>query len=141
VFLYMNEQEVTDLAKKLVKELLDQAPLAISASKLSTFDISEATNCCEGMCPCDSKCGADQGPGSKCICQGKCACHEKTPFVDELDIVTNLYRLPQDQLKSVMDAAPIIKRIRSSVAITDESKATQKSGTADSGGDIAGMGQ
>jgi hypothetical protein len=108
----MTDDELKAIVKLVVSELAVAGAGAVAAAQLPTFDISKVLKCCEDKCPCNSKntCPLDS---SGCSCNSKCGCHEKTPFQDELDIVAKLARLPQNAIKTVLDAAPVIAGLRS----------------------------
>jgi hypothetical protein len=102
----MDSKEIEALVKSIITELQLPVTMAVAGSRLPTFDISAASNCCEGHCPCDSR------NGGQCPCNTRCACDGKVAVRNELDWLSQVARLPQEQIKSVLEAAPIIEKVR-----------------------------
>jgi hypothetical protein len=102
----MTTPELEQLAKLVVQELRAGTIPAIAGAQLPSLDATVANACCEGHCPCDSR------NGGQCPCNSKCGCDQKTAFRDGLDLVASLGRLPQSELGTVLEAAPVIERMR-----------------------------
>ena len=103
----MNDKELRALSKLLAQEIQLAYPHVIGGVTLPTFDISATSSCCEGHCPCDSRNGGD------CPCNSKCACDGKIALTgDPIDWLYQLSALKQDQVKSVLDAIPVLFNLR-----------------------------
>ncbi|MDQ7794490.1 MAG: hypothetical protein RDU89_08785 [bacterium] len=102
----LRTEELSALAKSIAEQLSLAVVPALAAAKLPTFDISAASKCCEGHCPCDSR------NGSQCPCNSRCACDGKLAHRDDLDMLSRLACVPQAGLKSIMEAAPLLQKLR-----------------------------
>lgn len=99
--------ELKSLAKLVAKELAAGGPQVVGGATLPTFDISSASSCCEGHCPCDSRNGGDCPCASKCQCDGKVA---MTP--DYIDMIGNMATLNQADIKKVLDVGVLMGKVR-----------------------------
>jgi hypothetical protein len=103
----MKEEELGPLATLIAREVVALGPHVIGGGVLSTFDISAVAKCCEEKCPCNSK--EDKKP---CGCIDKCGCDGKTKFIDDVDWISRLAGLPQDEIRKVLEVVPILQKMR-----------------------------
>lgn len=103
----ISKSEIAELSKAVASELLRGDPGLIAGSRLSTFDISAASSCCEGHCPCDSRNGGD------CPCASRCSCDGKTANrLDDNILLARLGELEKEKIERVLEIAPIIAKLR-----------------------------
>lgn len=103
----IQKADLAELSKAIAAELLQGSPGLIAGNRLPTFDISAASSCCEGHCPCDSRNGGQCPCASKCSCDGKIAHH-----LDDNILLARLGELDKQKLEHVLQAAPVIAKLR-----------------------------
>ena len=107
----MSDEKLSKLVEQMVEELRSALPRAIAGAPLGTFDISAVSKCCQGKCGCNSVCVCHGDMG--CGCHPRCSCDDVTNFMDPFDWVIQFTRLPAEELKTILQAAPIIEKVRS----------------------------
>lgn len=103
----IQKTDIAELSKAIAAELQLGNPGLIAGNRLSTFDISAASSCCEGHCPCDSRNGGECPCASKCSCDGKVQNH-----LDDSILLARLGELDKQKLEHVLQAAAVIAKLR-----------------------------
>lgn len=103
----MKKSELEELSRLIASEVTRNSITSIGGTRLPTFDISTASSCCEGHCPCHSRNGGD------CPCASRCACDGKSAYgVDDLMLFVRLSELEKQKIERVLEVAPILAKLR-----------------------------
>ena len=102
----MDKKDLKALSGVIAKELSKVGALSVAGARMPNAAL-EASNCCEGYCPCDSR------NGGECPCDTRCACDGKVAYKpDDMMLFSRLALLGEPEIKRILEVAPLMEKIR-----------------------------